>query len=61
MGYLRMIKLPSQKDLTPKAFEIMGVQFAKKVAINIINLYIMKRQTKFSYDYCSEGLGKFFY
>ena len=41
MGYLRMIKLPSQKDLTPKAFEIMVVQFAKKVAINIINLYIM--------------------
>ena len=41
MGYLRMIKLPSQKDLTPKAFEIMGVQFAKKVAINIINLYLM--------------------
>ena len=41
MGYLRMIKLPSQKDLTPKTFELMGVQFAKKVAINIINLYIM--------------------
>jgi len=41
MGYLRMIKLPSQKGSNSKTFEIMGVQFAKKVAINIINLYIM--------------------
>ena len=60
MGCLRMIKLSSKKGRTPKAFENMGVQFAKKVAINIINLYIMKIQTKFPYAYCLEEFGKFF-